>query len=124
MWSGVMVILDVENVTLPNVNQKYGYSPTSRRLYLNKEYREFENVIITLMQRYARGVKVDPPYSISIHVKTYMDADNFLKPIIDSMSKAGIIGNDKDVLHYEVVKTPKKKGSGSCIKVEVSQWNK
>ena len=119
-----MVILDVDNVSLPNVNNKYGYNPKSGRLFLNKTYKEFENTIITLMQRYARGVQVDPPYSITIHVQTYMDADNFLKPVIDSMAKAGIIGNDKDVLHYQVFKTPKKKGSGSCIKVEVSQWSK
>jgi len=119
-----MVILDVENIQLPSVNQKFGYSPTSRSLYLKKEYREFENSIIALMQRFSKGAKIEPPYSITIHVQTYLDADNFLKPIIDSMSKVGIIGNDRDVLHYEVFKTPKKKGSGSCIKVEVSQWKK
>lgn len=114
-----MIILDIENIQLPSVNRKYGYNPKSGQFYLDAKYRELTGTLIKLMKDYHRTAKVEPPYSVKIYVETYLDADNFVKPLFDGMKKAQIICDDRDILFFAVYKKPAKKGCGSSIKVEV-----
>lgn len=117
-----MIILDVENIKLPSVNRKYGYNPQLNRFYLNKKYRLFADTLTELMTDYSRKVKFNPPYTVRIFVKTYLDIDNFVKPVFDGMKKAGIIDDDKNIHHFAVIKEPAKKGVGSKIIVEIETW--
>lgn len=117
-----MIVLDVDNIHLPSVNRKYGYSPKSNRFVLAPEYRQMSNMITALMFENVKGVKMEAPYSVRIYLETYLDIDNTIKSSIDSLAKVGVIDNDKNILHLEVYKKPRKKGGGSRIKVEVNTW--
>ncbi len=117
-----MVVLNAENISLPSVNKKYNYNPKVGKLFLAKEYREACKILKILMRKNC-GV-LQAPYEVIINVETYLDIDNFLKPLFDVMQELEIIGNDRDIIRLEVNKKPSKRGSLNKLRVEVNSYGK
>ena len=116
-----MIVLDVDNIKLPSINQKFGgINPKTGKFFTAGHYKWMSNTITNLMKAYNNIGAVPAPYSVKIEVETYLDIDNYIKCVIDSLTRSHIIGDDKDVLHLEVYKKYRKKGGGSRIKVEVN----
>jgi Holliday junction resolvase RusA-like endonuclease len=111
----VIKVIDIDNIKLGRVNQKFGKNWKTNKLYLLDEYRKFKDLI----QLITRKVKIDPPYAVKIEVETYADIDSFIKPLLDGIQTAGTITTDKEVRHLVVLKTPGKKGRPSSLKVYV-----
>ena len=117
-----MIVLDIDNIHLPSVNAKYTINPRTGKLILAPSYRQIADTFSEVMKHYGSKAKITSPYSVKIEVGTYLDADNFVKPVFDSLQKVGIIDNDRNILHYEVHKAPRKRGEANSIKVEVETW--
>ena len=109
-------VIDIDNIKLGRVNQKFGKNSKTNRLYLLKEYRDFKDLI----QLITRKIRIEPPYAVKIEVQTYADIDSFIKPLLDGIQSAGTITTDKEVRHLVVIKTPGKRGKPSSLKVYVS----
>jgi len=107
-----MIILDLTNVALPRVNDRY-----NKNFSLTKSYREGkENLKIEIVKQ-CGNLKVNPPHYMDIQVGTYLDIDSFLKPLFDAMQESGLIKNDKDILQVNIVKTALKRNEPNWIKV-------
>lgn len=116
-----MIVLDVDNIKLPSINQKFGgINPKTGKMFIAGGYKQMSGMMIDLMRAYNNIGSIPAPYSVKIEVETYLDIDNYIKCVIDSLARNHIIGDDKDVLHLEVHKKYRKKGGGSRIKVEVT----
>jgi Holliday junction resolvase RusA-like endonuclease len=66
-----------------------------------------------------KAVKIKPPYSVSIELKTPTDIDAPLKAIFDALQSKGIIDDDKNILELKMRKTIAKRGSLGAIKIDV-----
>ena len=107
-------IIDIENLYIPSINQKYGVG-RNRKLFLTEEYKNFKKVIMY----YCKKIKLTPPYRIIIGIKTYNDIDNSLKVIIDGIRKS--LSDDRDVLQLHVYKIRKKRGQLNSLIVFVEE---
>ena len=108
-------IISLDNIHIPSLNNKYIKSRTTGNLILSREYKEFKNLIVLS----ARKGLIKPPYVITVMVSTYLDYDNFLKPLTDGLEQAGVIDNDKNILTAHIYKTPIKKNKGCSLLVYV-----
>ena len=43
-----MKVVDIENVKIASINDKFGYNPKTGRHYINKGYEDFKNMIFTI----------------------------------------------------------------------------
>ncbi len=110
-----MLILDAENIDLPNVNKRSQFNRKTGKYFTASEYRERCECLFYLMKQ----KKIKSPYKIHIEVETYMDIDNLIKPLFDTMQKKGIIDDDRNIKSFSVDKTKRKRDSKSSIKVYV-----
>lgn len=108
-------ILDMENIKIPSVNQKYILS--HGRLVLNDEYRQFKDDMALCCKK----VKISPPYVVFIEIESYKDIDNSIKPILDSLKMAEVITDDKEVYGLSVRKKTRKRGKAEALRVFVDQ---
>lgn len=113
-----MIILNLKNVKLPRINDRY-----DRNFSLKKEYRERKEELEWQIAASIRGMKpIVPPYAVVIEVGTHYDLDSFVKPLLDSMQKAGAIDNDKNILGLAIDKTTVKRNEANWIKVDLSHY--
>ena len=110
-----MIILDIQDIKLKSVNNKYNYNPKTKKMFLKEEYRDFKNLI----SRLAKKKKVKPPYKMKIEMKTALDIDNPVKAIMDGLQLAGVIENDSHVLELQLKKVPAKRNEMNKLKIEV-----
>ena len=110
-----MKVIDIENIKIASINNKYGVNRRTGNLFITPEYRDFKALMIASARKY----KIDPPYIVQIEIGTYIDIDNCIKPILDALESRGIIDNDKNVLRLDVEKESLKKnqpGTSSLFK--------
>jgi Holliday junction resolvase RusA-like endonuclease len=96
-----MKIIDLENIKIPSVNEKY-----IKIGVLSPKYRMWKEYLARSCVR----KKLTGPYRIEIYIDTYKDIDNCVKLIIDAVASAGVIDDDKNVVQLFVSKQPIKKG--------------
>ena len=111
-------IINLENIKVPSVNQKYGYNPQTKRAFVNREYTQFKK----LLTASAVKMKVEPPYYVLIEKSCYIDIDNDIKIILDSLEDAGVIENDRSVLKLQVIKEHIAKKSPGYLRVYVAHY--
>ena len=70
-----------------------------------------------MLSYYCKKIKIDPPYRVEIYLTTYLDLDNPVKIILDSLDNA--ITNDREILELHVYKTKTKRGKLGGIRVFV-----
>ena len=105
-----MKILDVDNISIPSINKKYGYDSKSGRMYTTPA-----------VIQYGKRPMAQPPYSVKVEVSTALDIDNFIKPLMDGMQKSGIINDDANVHELIIRKTPVKKGTPNSLKIYLNE---
>lgn len=113
-----MKVLELKNVQLASVNAKYGVNQRTGRLFLTPQYRLFKELVACM----CKAVEIDPPYSVTIDIKTCMDIDNAIKPVLDGLQSAGIITDDKHISALHIYKTASKKGAPSDLTVYVETY--
>ena len=108
------LVIQLEDIKIPSINAKYNWNPKAKRLFINKSYQDFKN----LLKASCKRVSVRAPYAVEIHITSYNDIDNAVKAILDSLDN--VIDNDRDVEELHVFKTPNKRGRSGALKVYVS----
>lgn len=109
-----MEVINVQNVKIPSINQKYGVNRKTGRLFLNRDYRLFKEALSLVCSK-----KMLPsPYKVLIEIENYGDIDNQIKLIQDSL-QGNCIDNDNNIYELIVRKTPLKRGKCGSIKVFV-----
>ena len=116
-----MKILDVDNISIPSINKKYGYDSKSGRMYTTPKYKAFKTLIESAVIQYGKRPMAQPPYSVKVEVSTALDIDNFIKPLMDGMQKSGIINDDANVHELIIRKTPVKKGTPNSLKIYLNE---
>lgn len=108
-------IIDLENIDLVSINEKYGATIRSRKpaLYTTEKYKRFKKLICDNVKK----ISIDPPYKIFVEVSCYADIDSFLKPLLDGIELSGVIKNDRYFTELNVKKTNQKRGRPSVLKV-------
>jgi Holliday junction resolvase RusA-like endonuclease len=113
-----MLILDLDNVILPRVNERY-----NKNFSLTADYRDKKQNLINEISLYSRGMnKIKSPYSVIVQVGTHLDIDSFIKPLFDAMQSSCVIDNDKNILTLTVEKTKLKRNESNWIKVELMEY--
>lgn len=115
-----MKVVDIENIKIPSINNKYGYNPKSGKLYLNGPYREFKKLLVS----HCVDISIAGPYSVSIFIEGYLDIDNAIKVTLDAIQEKGVIDDDKNVLELNIIKVPAKRGTPGSIAVYVDPIKK
>ena len=110
-----MLIVDIENIKLPTINNRYGVNSKTGQLYLSSEYRRFKRDLVNC----CRKVIILPPYSIIISQKTYKDIDATIKILLDSLQQARVIKDDKFIINLHIIKIPILKGQPESLKIDV-----
>lgn len=122
------LVIDIDSVTLRSINKrliqrkaapsdKYrGFVKVSKAFINSQAYRNFKKTLFYHLQIPSKVIK--PPYAVHIYLETYLDIDNPLKPIIDSLNKT-VIEDDKFIHELKVYKKPRKRGHPSSLKVYV-----
>lgn len=113
MEKAMIEVLNLENIKIGSVNNKYGLSKKTKKFFLNKDYKAFKKLIMV----YCRKVKVESPYHIVIIFDGYIDIDNPIKPILDGMEEAGVIINDRYIIQLTVKKNPLPRGKKNKLKI-------
>jgi len=98
-------ILNIKNIKIPSINNKYQYNPKIKRLFLNDAYRNFKK----LVSLYCRKYKLQGPYEVSITFSGSVDIDNPIKPILDGLQDAEVITDDREIQRLVVNKYPMKR---------------
>lgn len=105
---------------LVSINQKYIWSKRHNRLILSKTFRNFSQLLYHLFRLNRKPLLIEPKEDIGIKIdmKTYIDVDNPIKCIIDSLAK--VYGfNDRHVVFLQARKKHGKKGEDSFLRVEL-----
>jgi len=97
-------VISLDSIKMESINRKYIISKSTGRLVLDSKYRNFKKKLIDACEPYEDL----GPYSLIIHMETYLDIDNVLKCILDAVNEK--IGNDKDIFELRVYKKPIKRG--------------
>lgn len=98
-------VISLDNLKMESINQKYIISKTTGRLILSSRYRNFKKLLKESCVPFDEG----GPYSIILHMETYLDIDNILKCVIDALGD--IINNDRFVYELHAFKKPLRKGA-------------
>jgi Holliday junction resolvase RusA-like endonuclease len=109
-----MIVLDLNPVKLPRVNERY-----NKNFSLRSVYKDRKAHLSWAIREQAGNVKIDPPYAVKIDVGTHLDIDSYVKPLMDALQDTKIIDNDKNILYLEITKEPLKRNQDNWIKVEV-----
>lgn len=112
MWHKV---LDLKKIKLCSVNNKY----KNRSYKLTPEYIAFKNLIFYSLKN--PPIKLNKPYKVYIYLKTFLDIDNPVKAILDSMAEKKLIINDKKVLRLIIDKVEEKKGYPSDLVIYLDE---
>ena len=108
-------VIDIDNILLASINRKYRVSQAGGKWILTRQYRDMKK-LLTMVSKKGR---LDPPYRIDIQMQTFIDIDNPVKCIQDSLQAAGIIDDDMNVLQLNVTKQPLPKGQPGRLVVYV-----
>ena len=117
---------DFDHIKLCSVNAK-NFVTKQGRIVSSTDYRKCKEVLTQLFEVKKRecGLKKPIKYSaIVYHIGTYKDSSNCIKVIEDALQCAGVIENDRDILHFIVHKKHQKRGSWDSLKVEVQEIDK
>jgi len=109
-------VIDLEGIKLKSLNDKFTVSRKSKNICLKKEYEDFKKILL-----YSIGeleTPLEPPYFVYIYLETYLDIDNPLKPILDTL-EGPAIQNDKQIRRLLIDKIPRKRGHPSMLQVYV-----
>ena len=104
----------IEKIKLKSINSKYSVNRFGR-IFINNEYREFCKVLDAVIS----GRAMPGPYTVEILVACYIDIDNIIKPILDTLQKKGIIDNDRNVVNLIVRKEHIKKNQEGFLEINV-----
>lgn len=107
-------------VELPTINQRYGMSRKTGKLFLNSKYRNFKRDLVSVCKK----GKINPPYKVIIELQTGKDIDSTIKVILDALQEAKILDNDKNVHQLIVEKVPIKRGLPESLTVDVHSLEK
>jgi Holliday junction resolvase RusA-like endonuclease len=108
-------ILNLENIKIKSLNDKFGYSPAYGKLYMSKEYKEFKELLVQCMCK----TQIQPPYRVIIETEMYIDIDNPIKVIIDAMQTAGVIEDDRHIIKLDVYKKQVKRNAENKLRILV-----
>lgn len=114
-WMGMFKAIEIDEIHLKSINDKFTKTKTGK-FTLTAKYRIFKQILDFKVKRPPKIIK--PPYKIIIYQKTYLDIDNAIKPIIDSLKNRVII-DDNDVEALHVYKEKRKRGAASSLVVYV-----
>lgn len=104
-------VIKLEGIKLTSVNQKY----ITGGFTLSKSYRELKE----LLSLTCKKIELKPPYRVEIYLETYLDIDNCLKNILDSLGNC--IVNDREILELLVHKKKTKRGKPGSVRVLVEE---
>ena len=105
-------VIDLENIKIHSINKKYVIGKNGR-LTPSRAYRDFKNIL----EWACHGKLMPKPYRVDIYLNMYLDIDNPLKAILDSLGK--IIEDDRFIEELHVYKTTSKRGTKGRIQVYV-----
>jgi Holliday junction resolvase RusA-like endonuclease len=108
-------IIDLNNVKLPRVNNRY-YG----NFALKREYQVGKQILVYDIIKNTQSYKLPDLYkyvAVYITVSTHLDIDSYLKPLMDAMQEAGVIDNDKNIVSLHVEKTIVKRTVPNRIEV-------
>jgi Holliday junction resolvase RusA-like endonuclease len=112
-----MIILDLKNVLLPRINDRY-----NKNFSLKNSYRLKKNNLLNEIRIQTQKMPLlESPYYVNIQVGTHLDIDSFIKPLLDSIQESGNIDNDSNILDLRIIKTKLKKTEKNWIKVELGE---
>lgn len=101
------------------VNDKYTINKRTRRIILTDQYRQFEELLFYAVRPEFRNLMLKPPYDVKIEFITYKDIDAMVKPCLDTLTRAGVIEDDREVLDNHNKKIKAKRGSEDLIIVSI-----
>lgn len=116
------LVIDIDAVKLRSVNRrltkpKFRMGVKKTKGFVNTTvYNNFKKTLFYHLEIPSKVIK--PPYAVHIYLETYLDIDNPLKAIIDSLNKT-VIEDDKLIHELKVYKRPIKRGHVSSLKVYV-----
>lgn len=111
----MVTVIDLENVHLACINQKFGYNPKTGRLFATAQYKDFKKLLVMSAKKGA----IKAPYHVKIEFSGRADIDAHIKPILDSLQIAGILDNDKSVMRLSVFKRNPERRGETRLKVGV-----
>jgi Holliday junction resolvase RusA-like endonuclease len=115
-----MIVLSLEIVKLPRINDKF-----NKNFSLKEAYRDKKANLVKELKLQNRGIdKIKSPYTVIVEVGTFSDIDASIKPLFDSMQESEVIDNDKNILKMIVEKDPLKKNKDNWIIVELLHYEK
>jgi Holliday junction resolvase RusA-like endonuclease len=100
--------IKISEINLCSVNDRY-----TKGFYLSKKYKKCrDNLVLLFKSIKAPGEKpLTGNIGMVVICEQYADIDNYLKVILDSCEKAGLIDNDGNITDLHVLKTRAKKGA-------------
>ena len=104
------IIID-RDIQLCSINQKY----VNRHFATSKKYKDFKLELNAAVY----GFKFNPPFAISIWVKTRKDIDAAVKCILDGIEPC--LGNDAHVMELHVYKEKRKLKDPEHLKIIVEE---
>lgn len=111
----------IENINLPSENKRLAKSRNGR-FFRTAEYTQKMEFLQWQLLKHKTDKKIEMfegKIGVRIKVKTYLDIDNFLKGIFDSLESVGIIKNDRNILKLDIVKYPCKRGELDDLELEI-----
>lgn len=110
------LIINADEIMMKSVNSRFIKRNNRKDFTLSTPYKSFKKTLFYLIRRPKE--KIEAPYSVHVHIETYLDIDNPLKPILDSL-KGIIINDDKNIEELCVFKKKRDRGIPSSLKVYV-----
>lgn len=105
----MITLLHNENIKIISSNRRL--IQARGRFISNPDYAAFKKELCLMI----RPVKLDPHYHLEIYAECYADADNIIKPVIDSLELRGVIDNDRNVVRVDMHKVHIPKGKPGMI---------
>ena len=116
-------ILDLENIKVVGKNKKHQpvFIHGKVRQVLTAEYRDFKKLLVLCLKN--KTIRFDKADKLYFEFDMYHDADSPIGCLFDALEESGIVDNDRNILNYEVVKNPIKRGSPARIKIYIIKNN-
>jgi Holliday junction resolvase RusA-like endonuclease len=116
---------EIKDISLVSVNERHIIAmnkKTGGKFIKNStEYNRLIKDLFTVFRFAHKCETLKGKVLVEIVVSTYKDIDNVIKPVIDSLQKAEVIEDDRNVSKLYIVKNEIKKGSPDSIIVKVYQ---